>query len=646
MNPHAPGPCHVKTFRVSSRQKRFFAIFLAVACFALSGCGLGPRRVKVDFTGYEASYATTSNHEVLLNLARLAQHDPTYFFKLGQISSSYRMQAGFSGTGQYVPQGATTGVEVPSGGGTPTAIYENDPAFSFIPVSDEANAHLLLTPVPEDVFYSLYQQGWRVDQLFRLMVDRIEITMPPVPGQTGCRVEVIRNVPPPAYDARDNYQHSQRILSRYVTFLRVSAIVYELQKHGLLQLGGPNAFVPLDRQSGLGSDQAPRAKDMVSAASNNEVWEWNKKDQDWLLGKKVERPRFELSSLSPEEVRAEQAAGGKPEAEIEAVYGQHVEREESFLNRLIQGNEAAGIAGDPSLREFKSEMPVQPGVPELTDILEILYQGFAIGGSPSERDNGEDSGSGPCVGEAAASQPSQPGTPGASSFPPQTAAAAASPGPPSSGKAKQGSAERRVSCRLVMRSLLGLMATAAQEEEAFDTLTQVNPEVRLELREPGPNGQQAQDGLTCAIHRILDGGAEGNQPIDQACKLSGSMEARFNNLVPTVERLPVLRLSWQKPRYPADAHNIFPPPKEGENAESLKKTGLALMYKDQHYWITDFDVAAAETPAPATADSQDWAEENQYWNRDMFRLIVQLSSQVTVDISKFPLPEILQLRTE
>ncbi len=30
----------------------------------------------------------------------------------------------------------------------------------------------------------------------------------------------------------------------------------------------------------------------------------------------------------------------------------------------------------------------------------------------------------------------------------------------------------------------------------------------------------------------------------------------------------------------------------------------------------------------------------------MFRLINELSSQVSVDISKFPLPEVLQLRTE
>jgi hypothetical protein len=30
----------------------------------------------------------------------------------------------------------------------------------------------------------------------------------------------------------------------------------------------------------------------------------------------------------------------------------------------------------------------------------------------------------------------------------------------------------------------------------------------------------------------------------------------------------------------------------------------------------------------------------------MFRLINQLSSQVSVDLTKYPLPEILQLRTE
>ena len=63
----------------------------------LTGCG--PRRVRADFTHYESSYAVTSNQEMLRNLARLEQHDPTYFFKLGQINSSYRMEAALTGTG-------------------------------------------------------------------------------------------------------------------------------------------------------------------------------------------------------------------------------------------------------------------------------------------------------------------------------------------------------------------------------------------------------------------------------------------------------------------------------------------------------------------------------------------------------------------
>jgi hypothetical protein len=44
--------------------------------------------------------------------------------------------------------------------------------------------------------------------------------------------------------------------------------------------------------------------------------------------------------------------------------------------------------------------------------------------------------------------------------------------------------------------------------------------------------------------------------------------------------------------------------------------------------------------------SQAQDPNDEYWNRDMFRLIGSLTSQVTVDISKFPLPEILQLHSD
>jgi hypothetical protein len=37
--------------------------------------------------------------------------------------------------------------------------------------------------------------------------------------------------------------------------------------------------------------------------------------------------------------------------------------------------------------------------------------------------------------------------------------------------------------------------------------------------------------------------------------------------------------------------------------------------------------------------------ENEYWNRDVFRLIAALTAQVTVDTSKYPIANILQLNS-
>src|ERR1039458_8799734 len=144
--------------------------YRTLTCAALTGaslltlCGCGPRRMRADFHGFELAYAETSNHEVLLNLARLRRREPTYFFKMGQITSSYRMQASLTGTGNYTPQGTVPGGAIPTGGGTPSVLVENDPVFQFIPVNDETSAELLFKPIQAETFYILYQQGWRADR--------------------------------------------------------------------------------------------------------------------------------------------------------------------------------------------------------------------------------------------------------------------------------------------------------------------------------------------------------------------------------------------------------------------------------------------------------------------------------------------------
>ena len=120
---------------------------------------------------------------------------------------------------------------------------------------------------------------------------------------------------------------------------------------------------------------------------------------------------------------------------------------------------------------------------------------------------------------------------------------------------------------LVMRSLMGLMAAAAQEQGVFDKLkstTPVPPDPLLD--------QNEQKGLT------------------------------FGDAVPQVERLPLLRLRWA--------------PDDGEPTQPLIPP---LSYRGNVYLVAD--------------QSNPSFTENPYWNRDMFRLISELSAQVTVDIS-------------
>lgn len=392
--------------RHTPEQKQTSALLLLLATVFLTLSGCAARRMKTDFKDFESAYAETSNREVLLNLARLENHDPTYFFKLGQISTSYRMQAGVSANGNYVTQGMTPGGANITGGITPNILYESDPAFTFIPVNDDTNAQLLLKPVPAETLYVLYQQGWRLDQLFRLMVDRIELT---TNDGTHCITETIRNTP--------------EDLGGYVRFLRISAILYVLQKQGYLLLRGENEFVPYDKNSVLADAPNVQAssgppglekttaivsgKDFDDAWNNNSVWERAKEGDDkgkWRLGRETFNPSF---LLNPPFVQCKE--------------GDHKIKDDDTLC--------------PDLEMIEQQIKNSPYVSEqlgrLPDLLPLILQGLLSGFSIEGTEN-----------------PSAKLVCQSTSFT---------------------STPRGIQkIHLVMRSLIGLMAAAAQEQEQFE----------------------------------------------------------------------------------------------------------------------------------------------------------------------------------
>jgi hypothetical protein len=451
-----------------------FLVPLCLFAMFASGCSAAGR-LRSDYTNYEDIYALTSNREMLLNLARLDQHDPTYFFKLGQIATSYQMSAGLSGTGNYMIQGTGSGGNA-IGGGTPTLFYQKNPSFQFIPVNDDATAQQLLKPIDPLIFYNLYQQGWRVDQLFRLMVDRIEFRQP------GTKYwEVIRNSP-----TLDNAEN-------YARFLRVSAIAYEMQRRGFLRLQGKESFVPIP---GSSPSAAPTAQNIMDAQAKGLVWRQDDKNQ-WHLEQDNVVGVFSLN---------EPMAPGQTQAAADAALNAKIDADMPELS-------AGGLAGQTVQMIF----------------IQVLKDGFTVEQSFDETDTAD---------------------------------------------------QKKFSCQVVMRSLIGVMAAAAQEQDAFKEFMDKNPAV------PAPTA------------------ADPNATIP------------FSSVVPPVEQQPILRLKWDS------ADQTIPPLVE-------------LTYQDKPYAITDPSVPPPSNPS---ADLE--------WNRDVFRLLTQLTSQVTVDISKFPLPSILQLNTQ
>ena len=138
---------------------------------------------------------------------------------------------------------------------------------------------------------------------------------------------------------------------------------------------------------------------------------------------------------------------------------------------------------------------------------------------------------------------------------------------------------QNVTARLVLRSLIGVMTAAAQEQSLFDQLQSRNP----------------------SFHYLK----EESQGV-------GFMEA-----VPKSELLPVLRIDW-KPEYGIDP---------GPATSPL----IDLNYREIRYQVAD----PRNMPVAI----------NTYWNRDVFRLIAALTAQVTVDTSKYPIANILQLNS-
>ncbi len=259
-------------------------LLLVAFTFALSACA--SKRIDHDFAGFSKDYADNMNWQMLLNLARLDQGHPAYFMAIGEIrmARSQTISANTSGSSnrtnatQTAASAVNTITDVLSASVGGSASNVVNPSFVFIPINSEEAARQLLSPISIDVFNMLYQQGWPVDQLMRVLVERIEVDLPASDGLPAQHL-VLVNSPTRAEPAS------------FARFLRVCEIVRDLQKSGGLALVAEERFTPLS------STETPSisTREILDAADKNRTWQKRPGSNTYQLGTARQVYRFQAN---------------------------------------------------------------------------------------------------------------------------------------------------------------------------------------------------------------------------------------------------------------------------------------------------------------------------------------------------------------
>jgi len=256
--------------------RRFSPALLAVM---LAGC-TAPLAMQSSFNDYSEVYAETQNRQMLLNLARLHEGFPIYFFQLGQINASYTFTetAGLGGTRTTSQVGAAASTNGLTSTFSVGSSVTHNPMFTLLPLAGDKFATQLLTPISPLIFEQNFEQGWPVDQLMRILVERIEIT-----DDANQTTQVFENNP---WDGKDGYTQG------YDHFLRACHLALLSQKAGILHLVHSETFEPLVTVTAPAA--GPRdssVADAISAEKDSLVFQ-KADDGTWQIGKEVKHSTF------------------------------------------------------------------------------------------------------------------------------------------------------------------------------------------------------------------------------------------------------------------------------------------------------------------------------------------------------------------
>jgi hypothetical protein len=163
------------------------ALAFALAA-ALSGCQLGPGRLKVSSAHYSDAVRVASSEQLLVNLVRLRYRDLPVFLGVSSISTQFELDAGLDASGEAGLPGADS-VGVGAG-----VRYSERPTVSFSVRGGEDFQLRMLRHVPVVAVALLVESGWRFDRVVRLLLEEMNglENAPTASGPTPARAPEYR----------------------------------------------------------------------------------------------------------------------------------------------------------------------------------------------------------------------------------------------------------------------------------------------------------------------------------------------------------------------------------------------------------------------------------------------------------------------
>ncbi len=160
------------TISMRLRHRTFLTSLLIVLCLCLPACSkFGARQIPMDSFDYNEAIARSSNEQMLVNLVRLRYREVPVFLAVGSVLTQY-----FFG-GEAIANAAFGKLTSNSAdeffGARGRTVYFERPTITYSPLAGQEFTQQLLTPIPNELLFSLVQSGWPPEQLLMMGLERL-----------------------------------------------------------------------------------------------------------------------------------------------------------------------------------------------------------------------------------------------------------------------------------------------------------------------------------------------------------------------------------------------------------------------------------------------------------------------------------------